>query len=87
VQEASCKDSGRFAGVRSVRNRRCAFKEWSAVAVGGLGLVCHLRQHVVRTVCKDGQRMPVEAKWPSKAQTRRQRAMERLCKRAQADVV
>mmetsp|Transcript_22843 Transcript_22843/g.77822 ORF Transcript_22843/g.77822 Transcript_22843/m.77822 type:complete len:397 (-) Transcript_22843:297-1487(-) len=87
VQEASSKDSGRFAGVRSVRNRRCAFKERSAVAVGALGLVCHLRQHVVRTVCKDGQRMPVEAKWPSKAQTRRERAMERLCKRAQTDVV
>lgn len=87
VQEASSKDSGRFAGVRSVRNRRCAFKERSVVAVGALGLVCHLRQHVVRTVCKDGQRMPVEAKWPSKAQTRRERAIERLCKRAQADVV
>lgn len=78
VRDLVSRDSGRFAGLRRVRNRRCSFQERSTLVVGGVAL--HLRRHIVRTVGKDFQRPALEAKWPSKVPLRRERASERACK-------
>jgi len=79
VREACAKDCRRNAGMNSVRNRRCAFKESMSV-VDGKGASHQLSFHRAKTLPKGIQRLAPQPKWPSKADLHRQRTCERTQK-------
>jgi hypothetical protein len=76
VREVRAKNEGHYAGVRRVRRGRCPFKQ-SLCVRDGSGRMHHIELHCVRTMPKHLRRLAKQAKWPSKAGVRRDRARER----------
>jgi len=74
VLEPYCRDSGRYAGISKVRNRRCSFLQTWQVAVRAQRF--HLQAHCSHTVNKEAQRCS-GAKWPSKAAWQSERNYDR----------
>jgi len=74
VLEPYCRDSGRYAGISKVRNRRCSFLQTWQVAVRAQRF--HLQAHCSHTVNKEAQRCSV-TKWPSKAAWQSKRNYDR----------
>lgn len=79
LRELCPKQCTKYAGVSRVRNTRCALTQLMAVA-DSAGVIHNLKLHIARTMPRDLQRKPAEAKWPSKANFKRERALQRAQK-------
>merc|ERR1712187_152193 len=78
LRELCPKDCRHRAGMRRVRNSRCAFTQLMSV-VDGAGAVHRLKYHTANTMPRSLQRRG-EVKWPSKAGLKRERLRERFQK-------